>query len=175
MWGSSMANVQCSKILIASCYINIHSQLPAISIASYFCIQGYSYFITKVFLHGLKVCINIDSQQWCFGRGLIFIIITSTFKKIKNFQLEQGWKQIHKKALKQAEQCTILKQLNHSKTIKIVIFLLCLILKQMHSRDITILIILLWFSIVHYSACFSAFLCIYFHRLQLKIPIFLMY
>ena len=36
-------------------------------------------------------------------------------------------------------------------------------LKQMHSRDITILIVLLWFSIVHYSACFSAFLCVYFH------------
>ena len=31
-----------------------------------------------------------------------------------------------------------------------------------NSRDITILIVLLWFSIVHYSACFSAFLCIYY-------------
>jgi len=42
--------------------------------------------------------------------------------------------------------------LNHSRTIKIVISLLCLntiiIIKQMHSRNITILIVLLWFHIV---------------------------
>ena len=67
---------------------------------------------------------------------------------------------MHKKALKQAGVGHTI--LNHSRTIKIVISLLCLILKHMHSRDITILIVLLWFSIVHYSACFSAFLRIYF-------------
>ena len=66
---------------------------------------------------------------------------------------------MHKKALKQAEWCTIL---NHSRTIKIVIYLLCIYFSIKHSRDITILIVLLWFSIVHYSACFSAFLRIYF-------------
>jgi len=32
-----------------------------------------------------------------------------------------------------------------------------IIITSTFSRDIAILIVLLWFSIVHYSACFSAF------------------
>ena len=88
----------------------------------------------------------------------------------KKFQLEQGQ---HKKALKQAELCTIL---NHSRTIEIVISLLCICFSIKHSSDITILIVLLWFSIVHYSACFSSFfMYLLSSLLQLKIHNLLMY
>ena len=50
--------------------------------------------------------------------------------------------------------------LNHSRTIKIVISLLCICCMVQyfkHSRDKTILIVLLWFSIIHYSSFFPYF------------------
>ena len=55
--------------------------------------------------------------------------------------------------------------LNYSKTIKIIISLLYTLFYGIvkHSSDITILIVLLWFSVLHYSSLFQyIFLSIYY-------------
>ena len=55
--------------------------------------------------------------------------------------------------------------LNYSKAIKIVVSVLCLryhTIKEKCSKDITTLIVLLWFSVVHYSSLFQHFLLIYY-------------
>ena len=68
---------------------------------------------------------------------------------------------INKKVLKLAGVVHTI--LNHSRTIEILLSLLYLNMKQMHSRDITTLIVLLWFSTgsVQYSSLFQYFLSIY--------------